>query len=472
LLLFRPVLKVFFGVHVEGREHLEDLRRFILVANHNSHLDVLLLFHILPLRQLHRTHPVAAHEYFSRSRVVRWLVDFLLQPVWIVRGHHGDDPLEGMRERLAEGHSVIIFPEGTRGEAGRMQVFKTGVGRLAAEFPEVPVVPVFLSGPERALPKTRSLLIPVWNHVRVGRPRFYRGTVRGFTHELEAAVRSLAAAVGLPRHRRPSRTRHAPALAVLGIDGSGKSTLARALARHLSSGGRACLVTDDMELFEDGEPAKEADLMAERLRGALGRRSKVAESLKSYRIPKLAELLLRDHVVGELRRWYAPDVIVLDGSPLLNITAWAGLYRKESPNETMCLSLIRVLAGLDDTLGQDDPVYEAFPDLVTLRRLHVTPMRVPDAVLFLDVEPGLSMERIDARGEQRQAHETAERLERLREGYRRVCRAVNEGLEVPTRTLDGRPGAEAVAHDALLKLRDMNLTSFAHLQALSEVEHP
>ena len=36
-------------------------------------------------------------------------------------------------------------------------------------------------------------------------------------------------------------------------------------------------------------------------------------SLKSYKVPKLAELLLRDHVVGEVRRWYAPDAIVMDG---------------------------------------------------------------------------------------------------------------------------------------------------------------
>ena len=85
LLLLRPFLKLAFGVHVEGREHLAGLERFILVANHNSHLDVLLLSHILPVRHLRRTHPVAAYEYFSRSRTLLWLLDRLLRPVWIVR---------------------------------------------------------------------------------------------------------------------------------------------------------------------------------------------------------------------------------------------------------------------------------------------------------------------------------------------------------------------------------------------------
>ena len=48
LLLVRPVLKVFFGASIVGKENLEGLEQFILVANHNSHLDTPLLFHILP----------------------------------------------------------------------------------------------------------------------------------------------------------------------------------------------------------------------------------------------------------------------------------------------------------------------------------------------------------------------------------------------------------------------------------------
>jgi len=469
LLFFRPVLKLLFGVHVEGREHLDGLQRFILVANHNSHLDTLLLFHVLPVRHLRRTHPVAAYEYFSRFRAVRWLVEFLLQPVWIVRGSVGEDPLAGMRDRLSQGRSIIIFPEGTRGRAGEIARFKSGVGRLAAEFPDVPVVPVFLTGPEKALPKTRSLLVPVWNHVRVGPPRFFHETAADFTAELEGAIRGLAACEG-PRHRRSRRTRQPPTLAVLGIDGSGKSTLSRALSRRLSSDARACLVTDGVELFEHGERAEAPPLLAEKLRASLGRRTKVAGSLKSYKIPKLAELLLRDHVVEELRDWYAPDVVVLDGSPLLNITAWTGLYRNEAMDEAMCLSALRILSGRDESLAPDDPVYRTFPELVTLRRLHLAHMRVPDAVLFLDVDPVVSMERIRSRGEERQVHETEEKLGRLRGGYRMVCRVVERDLGIPARTLDGGRDAGDVLVMALEELRRMDLAAFAHLTGLKEID--
>ena len=407
LLFIRPVLKLLFGVHVEGREHLADLDRFIVVANHNSHLDTLLLFQVLPLRHLRRTHPVAAFEYFSRSRFGRWLAEFLVQPVWIVRGGGDEDPLAGMRARLSRGRSIIIFPEGTRGRAGEMARFKTGVGRLAAEFPDVPVVPVFLTGPEKALPKTRSLLIPIWNQVSVGPPCFFHGSAGEFTAELEGAVRELAAGV-VPSHRRRKRTRRPPTLAVLGIDGSGKSTLSRALARRLSADGRACLVSDGVELFEGGAAVQAPPLLTEKVRTTLGRRTKVAGSLKSYKIPKLAELLLRDHVVDGLRDWYAPDVIVLDGSPLLNITAWTGLYRREALSQAMCLSVLRVLSGQGMSLPADDPVYRTFPELGTVERLRLAHLGVPDAVLFLDVDPGVSMERIRSRGEERQAHETAD----------------------------------------------------------------
>jgi 1-acyl-sn-glycerol-3-phosphate acyltransferase len=468
LLVLRPVLKLLLGIHVEGRENLTGLKQFILVANHNSHLDVLLLFHVLPVDHLRRTHPVAAYEYFSRSRILLWLVDRLLQPVWIVRGGDSEDPLAGMRRRLSEGHSIVIFPEGTRGEAGEIARFKTGVGRLAAEFPDVPIVPVFLSGPEKALPRTRALLVPVWNAVTVGTPRLFRGSPGEFTADLELGIRELAALQAGGRHRRTTKAREAPAIAILGIDGSGKSSLSRLLAQRLSRGRRACLVTDDVEVFEDGQRRPVQLLLAEKLRRTLGRRAKAASSLKSYKIPKLVELLLRDHIVEELRRWYAPDVIVLDGAPLLNITAWARLYREEAFDDAVCLSALKILGGRATSVGEDDPIFGTFPELVALKRLHLTRMVVPDAVVFLDVDPAVSLERILSRGETRQVHETEEKLGKLQGGYRMVCRVLEEGLGSPARTLDGHQNLETVAATAVTELRAMEVAALGTLPGLEE----
>ena len=65
LLLIRPLLRLLFGVNVVGRENLEGLDRFILAANHNSHLDIFLLYSALPPSRIARTHPVAARDYFK-----------------------------------------------------------------------------------------------------------------------------------------------------------------------------------------------------------------------------------------------------------------------------------------------------------------------------------------------------------------------------------------------------------------------
>ena len=467
LLVVRPFLKLVFGVHVEGRENLAGLEQCILVANHNSHLDVFLLFHVLPARRIRCTHPVAAYEYFARSRVLLWVAEHLLRPVWIVRGDTAGDPLEEMRRRLAEGHSIVIFPEGTRGQAGELTRFKTGVGRLAREFPDVPIVPLFLSGPEKALPKAQSVVVPLWNHVTVGPPQRFSGSAESFTRRLEGMVRELGASQANGRHRRLVRARHVPTVAVLGIDGSGKSTLSRALARRLSAGVRACLITDEVEFFEKGEKKDLQPLLAERLRTSIGRRAKVAGSLKSYKIPKLAELLLRDHIAAEVRKWYAPDVIVMDGSPLLNVTAWARLYREDAFDEAMCRSALRVLSGRDAAVDPDDPVFTTFPELAALRRLGLAHLSLPDAVLFLDVDPAVSMERIEARGEQRQVHETEEKLARLRDGYRMVCTVLERDLGRPARTLDGRRPLAEVEVAALEELRRAHVTAMSRLPGLS-----
>lgn len=465
LLVLRPIVKLLFGASVEGREHLEGVARFILVANHNSHLDALLLFHILPARQILRTHPVAAHEYFSRSRVLLGLVNYLFRPVWIRRGDTRSDPLEGMRERLRQGRSIVIFPEGTRGAPGEIAPFQRGVGKLATEFREVPIVPAFLSGAEKALPKKSSLPIPIWARVIVGPPQVSGGTRRDITAALEAMIRELAESEMGQRHQRGTRPGEVPLIGVLGIDGSGKSTLSRNLAQRLSGKGRVCLVTDDVVFYEAGEKQEIQPLLTEKLREAIGRRAKTAGSLKSYKVPKLAELLLRDHVVGEIRRWYAPDVIVMDGCPLLNMTAWAKLYREEDFDPAICASALAILSGEDEEIPANDPIYALFPELVALKRLHLAGLKRPDAVLFLDVDPAVSMERIQSRGETQQVHETEEKLTKLRDGYRTVCEVVESEWQIPARTLASCGSIEEVTAAALRELETIDVAPLKQLEA-------
>jgi 1-acyl-sn-glycerol-3-phosphate acyltransferase len=69
--------------------------------------------------------------------------------------------LEAVEAALAQGDSLIIFPEGTRGAGDVIQPFKRGLYHLAAKFPEVELVPVYLHNLNRALPKGEFLPVPI-----------------------------------------------------------------------------------------------------------------------------------------------------------------------------------------------------------------------------------------------------------------------------------------------------------------------
>jgi 1-acyl-sn-glycerol-3-phosphate acyltransferase len=456
LFLLRPFLKLFFGVNIMGREHFDGLEQFMMVANHNSHLDILLLFASLPRGHICGTRPVAAEEYFSRNRFLFRAVSYLFDPIWIVRPDRDADPLGEMRSALVEGQNVILFPEGTRGEPGHIASFKTGIGRLSESFRNIPIIPVFLAGPEKAYPKSAWFPLPVWNEVIIGPPHLCTGDFCNITLGLEMTIRSLADTLAAGRHTRPAARDEAFSLAVLGIDGSGKSTLARQLARNFSQRARVCLVTDDLELYEGGERQELQPLLTEKVREAVGQYAREAKSLKNYKIPKLTELLLRNHLIGQVERWYTPDLIFQDGSPLLNLTAWSVLYKGDAVDDTVCADAIRILSGGEDAPGRGEAIYERFPELKALKRAKLTAMRMPDAVILLDLPPEVSLERIASRGQRVQAHESMEKLARLREGYRMVCGVMEKVFRIPVMIADGKQDLEtlrALARDFIQRVR-------------------
>ena len=80
------------------------------------------------------------------------------------------DPLEPLRASLRDGDSLIIFPEGTRGTGAIPAAFRSGLFRLAGEFPDVELIPVYLDNLHRSLPKGALLPVPVVCTVRFGAP--------------------------------------------------------------------------------------------------------------------------------------------------------------------------------------------------------------------------------------------------------------------------------------------------------------
>jgi len=191
VIFVRILVLLVIGMNVRGRGNLPTSGPAIIVANHNSHLDTLVLVSLLPLSLLARTRPVAALDYFLRSKALAWFALNIIGILPINRAG-GANPLMGLRKALDEGSILILYPEGSRGAPEEMIEFKRGVALLARDCPSVPVIPVFMHGLGKALPKGTKLFVPFICDVFVGEPVPVSGDSRSFTAKLRHSIEELA----------------------------------------------------------------------------------------------------------------------------------------------------------------------------------------------------------------------------------------------------------------------------------------
>jgi 1-acyl-sn-glycerol-3-phosphate acyltransferase len=192
----RPWVRLVTGADVVGRERLPTAGPAIVAANHNSHLDTLLLLTLFDPKALARVRPVAAADYFLTHPALSWASRQLIGivPVDRTAAGVGADVLGPAREALNHGDILIIFPEGTRGQAGEdLAPLRTGVARLAEACPDAPVTPVWIQGAGRVLPKGAHLPVPLTCCVLVGAPLVWAGDRSGFMTALRAALEGLRA---------------------------------------------------------------------------------------------------------------------------------------------------------------------------------------------------------------------------------------------------------------------------------------
>ncbi|MCB1508750.1 MAG: 1-acyl-sn-glycerol-3-phosphate acyltransferase [Hyphomicrobiaceae bacterium] len=157
------------GGHARWQGSAPDPSQRLYFANHASHLDTIILMACLPVSLRATTHPVAAADYWGTSALKRFIALKVLNAVLIERSG-GPDPLAPLRDVLSRGHSLILFPEGTRRAEALPGPFKSGIYRLAKDFPEVELVPVYLSNLARAYPKGAILPAPISCSARFGAP--------------------------------------------------------------------------------------------------------------------------------------------------------------------------------------------------------------------------------------------------------------------------------------------------------------
>ena len=118
------------GVRVERRGG--DLPHpAVFFANHTSHLDAIVLWSALPPALRTRTRPVAARDYWERGRIRPYLAERAFRALLVDRGPAPDGAprtgIEAMIAALDQGDSLILFPEGTRGDGEEIGRFRSGL---------------------------------------------------------------------------------------------------------------------------------------------------------------------------------------------------------------------------------------------------------------------------------------------------------------------------------------------------------
>ena len=165
------VVRLLVGAHADWQGCAPEPRQRIYYANHSSHFDTLVIVAALPAELRAETHPVAALDYWGASALRRFIAVRCLNAVLIDRsGQSSADPLQPPAELLAAGHSLILFPEGTRGADGNIGRFRSGLYNLAQRFPQAELVPVYLDNPSRVMPKGSLLIVPLICTARFGAP--------------------------------------------------------------------------------------------------------------------------------------------------------------------------------------------------------------------------------------------------------------------------------------------------------------
>jgi 1-acyl-sn-glycerol-3-phosphate acyltransferase len=164
-----PTLRFISPFTVIGRRNLAQLDGpAVFVANHQSHFDAPVCLAALGGRVRRRLVIAAAADYFYSSALKGAAASLALGTVPFVRSGGGSrESLALLKELVGKGWSVLIFPSGTRGTGATG--FKKGFAYIAVDA-QVPVVPLYLHGLDRVMPKGSFVPLPGGVAVGIGAP--------------------------------------------------------------------------------------------------------------------------------------------------------------------------------------------------------------------------------------------------------------------------------------------------------------
>ena len=180
--LLAAVARGISGIQVQWAGCQPDEKQRIYFANHSSHLDFVVLWSALPSEIRAVTRPIAAKDYWEETPLRRYLAENVFKAVLVDRGttpktknpeeHHlaSRSLIEDLSAALGKSHSLILFPEGTRGTGEKVGPFRSGLYHLAQRCPQVELGPAYLENLNRILPKGEFLPVPMLSLLTFGKP--------------------------------------------------------------------------------------------------------------------------------------------------------------------------------------------------------------------------------------------------------------------------------------------------------------
>ncbi|HVS51202.1 MAG TPA: 1-acyl-sn-glycerol-3-phosphate acyltransferase [Opitutaceae bacterium] len=166
-----PLMRLGFRLRAMHADRLPATGAFLLCANHRSHLDSVALLAATGPRRRDLVFPAARDYFFSGRRLARVAARCLPLVPLEREGRVGalKRNLREIEACAARGRVIVLFPEGTRAAGDELQPFKDGLAFFAARL-HVPIVPCWIEGTQRALPRGAYWPRPVRLRVAFGAP--------------------------------------------------------------------------------------------------------------------------------------------------------------------------------------------------------------------------------------------------------------------------------------------------------------
>lgn len=170
LIIIKPVVFIVLGLNIRGKNNLPKKGPAVIAANHNSHLDTMVLMSLYPISILHKIRPVAAADYFLKNRFLKWFSQTCIGIIPLDRQNQTDKEslFSSCHQALDRGEILIIFPEGSRGLPEKISEIKKGLFHLVKARKDTQVTPIVMHGLGKALPKGEALLVPFNCDVIIG----------------------------------------------------------------------------------------------------------------------------------------------------------------------------------------------------------------------------------------------------------------------------------------------------------------